>query len=50
MRQTPSAESEPIELHLSIDPARGEARIALGSGGDVVTLRQTAGRRTLSTD
>jgi pSer/pThr/pTyr-binding forkhead associated (FHA) protein len=50
MRETASSGSEPIELHLSIDPARGEARIALGSGGDVVTLRQTAGRWTLATD
>jgi pSer/pThr/pTyr-binding forkhead associated (FHA) protein len=45
--QRPAA-AKPVELHLTIDVARGEARIALGDGGDVVTLRQTGGRWTLS--
>ena len=50
MQSRPAAAAQPIELHLSIDVARGEARIALGDDGDVVTLRQTGGRWTLAGD
>jgi pSer/pThr/pTyr-binding forkhead associated (FHA) protein len=48
MQSSPSATTAPIELHLTIDVVRGEARIALGTDGDAVTLRQTGGRWTLA--
>ena len=46
--QASTPASEPIELHLTIDVALGEARLALGHDGEIVTLRQTGGRWTVA--
>jgi pSer/pThr/pTyr-binding forkhead associated (FHA) protein len=48
MRAGASERTPPIELHLTIDTEQGEARIALGSDSDVVTMRRTGGRWTLA--